>query len=69
LSITSLPHQFFIDNRESIIQVDIQSQLINLIVSEKDKKTKSSLMISAKKHLENYYGDKKRAVADLEKNG
>ena len=29
----------FIDNRESIIQViDIQSQLINLIVSEKDKK-------------------------------
>jgi hypothetical protein len=24
-------------------------------------------MISAKKHLENYYGDKKRAVADLEK--
>jgi hypothetical protein len=33
-----LPHQFFIDNRESIIQVDIQSQLINLIVSEKIKK-------------------------------
>jgi exonuclease SbcC len=29
----------FIDNRESIIQViDIQSQLINLIVSENDKK-------------------------------